>query len=986
MKNQLLTSEQSIEKLINDSIVFLEKGYLSNKKKFKIQEISKELTSFSYEEGIRLLHLTKIVYEEKENILEKLSNVFTALYSNNATLFLILDSNGEKCDFYLGVRDEKKISQSFLTLKSSLSGNFPGAEYNSEIETKDIEYLMNEITNDKVNEISIATGIPSSKIEYDQEFIPGIEKVIVGMEGKSFSAIFLASPINYEVIKEIKKGYEDLYTGLYPYLNTTISLTKNEAISFSKSFSENITKSYSKNLSKTENINNSKAKTKNGADSIGLGFLLSINHNKSIGNSKTIGSGESNTSGEVYGEIKGDTQTKTIGKNDSTGKTVQLAYKNRSLESIINKLDKHIKRIEAAEGNGFWNVAAYFMSREQQNSVIAANLYSGITTGKESGLERNSICTFREPESLETIKDYLYNFETLKLNVEIGKETVSVALGSQITNEELALKINLPQKSLTGLDVIKMASFGRNPMATNSYGIDVGKIYHLGKKYKTNVLLNLESLTSHTFITGSTGSGKSNTVYTLLDEVYKKGIKFLVIEPAKGEYKNVFGGRPDVKVYGTNEEYTELLKINPFSFNKNIHIFEHIDRLIEIFNACWPLYAAMPAILKEAIIKAYEIVGWDLENSKNLYGRRIFPSMKHLKMSLIEVISQSNYSEENKSNYIGALVTRVNSLDNGIIGKLFSEEELEDRKLFDENVIIDISRIASGETKSLLMGILFIKLQEHRMANSKGDNSDLQHVTVLEEAHHLLKRISVNQGIENNNLQGKSIEMLTNAIAEMRTYGEGFIIVDQAPELLDGSAIRNTNTKICLRLPSLVDREIVGHSMNLNDDQIEELAKLDVGVAAIIQTSWKEPCLVKINYMSKIDKYKYDSNKKFHRADKSGLKSLLFARLPESEKIGIKCNEEIEKLNDVELDERIYKEVNGDKILRVALAAPFSDMDELYLRISDMLKVLLNLENTDKLLELEIINSMMRVLAVKDPESVNLYSEWKILLKEGGIL
>ena len=45
---------------------------------------------------------------------------------------------------------------------------------------------------------------------------------------------------------------------------------------------------------------------------------------------------------------------------------------------------------------------------------------------------------------------------------------------------------------------------------------------------------------------------------------------------------------------------------------------------------------------------------------------------------------------------------------------------------------------------------------------------------------------------------GKSVEMLTNAIAEIRTFGEGFVIVDQAPDLLDTAAIRNTNTKILL--------------------------------------------------------------------------------------------------------------------------------------------------------------------------------------------
>ena len=78
-------------------------------------------------------------------------------------------------------------------------------------------------------------------------------------------------------------------------------------------------------------------------------------------------------------------------------------------------------------------------------------------------------------------------------------------------------------------------------------------------------------------------------------------------------------------------------------------------------------------------------------------------------------------------------------------------------------------------------------------------NAELRHITVLEEAHNLLKRTSADQTSESSNLVGKSVEMLANAVAEMRTYGEGFIIADQAPGLLDMSVIRNTNTKIIIQ-------------------------------------------------------------------------------------------------------------------------------------------------------------------------------------------
>ena len=196
-------------------------------------------------------------------------------------------------------------------------------------------------------------------------------------------------------------------------------------------------------------------------------------------------------------------------------------------------------------------------------------------------------------------------------------------------------------------------------------------------------------------------------------------------------------------------------------------------------------------------------------------------------------------------------------MTNGINGQIFcSQKEISAQKLFDENVIVDLSRVGSTETKALLMGILVMKLQEYRM-EQKNMNADLCHVTVLEEAHNLLRRTNDVQTQDSSNLQGKSVEMLANAIAEMRTYGEGFIIADQAPTLLDTSVIRNTNTKIILRLPEENDRQLVGKSASLNDNQIEEIAKLPLGVAAIYQNDWLEPVLCQIEEYQDRAPYKY---------------------------------------------------------------------------------------------------------------------------------
>ena len=347
-----------------------------------------------------------------------------------------------------------------------------------------------------------------------------------------------------------------------------------------------------------------------------------------------------------------------------------------------------------------------------------------------------------------------------------------------ISTLDLVHAMNFPRKSVPGFPVAECASFGRNiaPLdgENDSPKTKVGTIWHMRHNDGNPVMLDTDLLTSHVFITGSTGSGKSNTVYQLLDKLCKEGKHFLVVEPTKGEYRSVFGGRSDVTVYGTNPQKVKLLRINPFSFPDGVQLFAHLDRLIEIFNACWPMYAAMPAVLKDAVERAYVEAGWDLRTSENEKYGRLFPTFTDVLRQIDLVMNESDYSSDSKGDYKGALKTRLKSLTNGIYSDVFGCDEISESELFDQNVIVDLSEIGP-ETTSLIMGMLVLKLQEYRMV-SQAMNAGLKHITVLEEAHNLLKRTSMEQTLEGSNLVGKSVEMITNAIAEMRTYGECFMI------------------------------------------------------------------------------------------------------------------------------------------------------------------------------------------------------------------
>ena len=620
--------------------------------------------------------------------------------------------------------------------------------------------------------------------------------------------------------------------------------------------------------------------------------------------------------------------TVLMGKNDALTQN----FVNYDVKNTLELIEKQIKRVEQSTALGMWDFSAYFMSESPIIANNTAHMYLALTQGENSYLSQSAVnlWEYREErkDDIANIMDFIRRLQHPEFELDITPDDPSfdpdwlmypphVNATVSLTGRELAYSLNLPKKSVSGLPVLESVAFGREvqkftpPSEKTPKTLIAGNVYHMRKEDKNiRVKLDMDSLCAHTFIAGSTGTGKSNFIYNLLEQIYEEDKHFLVIEPAKGEYKNVLGGFDDVSVYGTNPMYTELLHINPFSFPKHINVLEHIDRLVEIFNACWPMYAAMPAVLKDAIERVYKDKGWIFSNPA--YYSEDFPTFADLIKVLPDIMNESLYSADTKSDYSGALITRVKSLTNGINGEIFcSTKEISNEALFDKNVIVDISRVGSIETKSLIMGILIMKLQEYRMQPDKM-NESLQHITVLEEAHNLLRRTSFAQAQESSNLQGKSVEMLTNAIAEMRTYGEGFIIADQAPDMLDEAVIRNTNTKIIFRLPDEHDCELVGKSIALTDVQIKELAKLPAFVAVIHQNDWIEAVLCKSE--------KYDKERKYTFSKKESNISayhLMLNIYGISEKIALSDEEKSEVLDWIN---RLENGDNTKRILRKGLA------------------------------------------------------------------
>ena len=1053
IKGYEINASQALS-LVDDVVL---KNYLTRLSNLEIVSLDSDI---SLNDTI-IFKVNKMVYEKDEYATDKFISIVSAMTYTKGSVFMIVDGHKDHTDFYLGVKcedSERTASSVAETFTNAMIGQFPGAQI-SDLSIKrpgadrsEQEHLIHKMT--EATTISMCSGIPAqknSKGEYtNATFIQGIEKFAIAMQGKEYTAVILASSISQDKVTDIRFQYETISSALSIYESQQLNLTSNESLS--TSISNTIGESITHGLSHTEGTSSSHthttshttgssdshtsgiSDTKGRNRSGGISFILSANagtsKSKTKSESDTHSTNQSDTSSDSFtkGSSQSDTRSKSQTKNTSnassesntqgTSRSLTVNVKDKHIQEILKKIDKQLERISVCESSGLWAVNAYFLSYETDRAIAetGATIFRSIIQGEQSGVEFSAINTwYNDNPSYLSLSKYVCGLTHPQFvyHNSISEQSMVLTPTTMLSSKEVAIMIGLPRKSVPGFPVVEHVTLGKEVVRLSNYenrkSFELGCIFDQGIDMPNNkVHLDVKSLTQHVFVTGSTGCGKSETVYKLIDSVRKANTKFLIIEPAKGEYKNVFGTE---HIFGTNPLISNLLRINPFRFTKGVHVLEHADRLIEIFNVCWPMYAAMPAVLKEAVLNSYEDCGWDLIKSKNKYSEEIFPTFSDLIWELETVIEASSYSEEVKSNYKGSLVTRVKSLANGINGEIFSGKEIGDDILFDENVIVDLSRIGSQETKALIMGVLIMRLNEYRANSGIEANSELRHVTILEEAHNILKRCSQEQSMEGSNVAGKSVEMISNAIAEMRTYGEGFIIVDQSPGAVDISAIRNTNTKIIMRLPEESDRKISGKSAAMKDNQIDEIAKLPTGVAVVYQNDWEEPVLCHIN-MYKGERLKYvfmedveeptneqpvireilrfmmkekveqpqlDVKESISKI-KNGISSTnlptyvklnIFAAIQEFEETGtasIWKNKEYEKFS------WVISGIFGTKQEILKLTKQVRDFDEL----TDGLKKIINekVESIPSELELSLCQSLMRDYSIGDENRLKIYNAW----------
>jgi uncharacterized protein len=425
----------------------------------------------------------------------------------------------------------------------------------------------------------------------------------------------------------------------------------------------------------------------------------------------------------------------------------------------------------------------------------------------------------------------------------------------------LAALARPPEREVPGLRLVLHPDFDvtQEPGATPA--ITVGEVLDRNRRRAGPLTLPLDSLNRHVFVCGATGAGKSQTVRALLEAATRAGIPWLVVEPAKAEYRlmaarlasagagvvRIRPGESDAIAAGLNP-----LEPAPDGAGHRFPLQTHADLVKALFIASFRAEEPFPQVLSAALTRVYQSAGWDLALSETIADDPdpSYPTLTDLQRAAERIVQEVGYSQRVTDDVLGFIKVRLSSLRLGTTGRfLEGGHQLDFGRLLAANAVLEIEDVGDDSDKAFLMGTVLIRLAEHlRMAHRARPPGPvtLRHLTVIEEAHRLLRRHQAADGGAPGGAAAHAVEMFAGLLAEIRAYGEGLIIAEQIPERLVADVIKNTAVKITHRLPAADDREAVGATMNLTAAQNRFLVTLKPGDAAVFADGMDYPLLVRM--------------------------------------------------------------------------------------------------------------------------------------------
>lgn len=856
--------------------------------------------------AVRLIRLAEINEEGHQAYRQALTNVYATLdASQPARLLYLLDGGPTGVNLYFGVvvdsTDADIAHEAMKNLRGALEGQLPGINFNPEqIKHSAAEQLLNRLCG--TGRQGVLLGTPTRQGQEqpgggEAQNFQDVDRLVRALQSGSgatdnWQLVVVCQPLTRQQVHQQLDAAYKLSSQLAQHISTNVQFGGNSShqsstsrghsesrgsnSSTSKTTGDNHSVTQGSNASDTEGNNKSNTRGKNEGGSEGKNWGESAQQSSSgSSQGKNWGISESCTTGTSFSHTTGTSDSRTAGTNTSDSRTDGLSLTHASNEGsslsdtdghslnisreitdkriqyLVDYLDKQlIMRLQKGLTKGLFHSAIYLAAENESLYQRLKHTVRATFQGDEATLAPLQVYDLPSLQAdggrflgLPVLEEIPSPEALLLCSLHASSEgKVQQRLGSLLTADELAIVASLPQHELQGVRrrrsvefIVDLPEVEKNPLV-------LGAVIDRGRRHPNNhVRLARDDLNKHVFVTGVTGAGKTNTCLNLLLE---SGLPFLVIEPAKTEYRELASRPGDIDYYRPNGDPHQSMRINPFALvRKEQRIKSHAGFLKNVFAAIFPMEASMPAMVEAAILAAYEDKGWDVDDNDFLPDgepfdptSRAWPTMTDMIGQLDRIIPTFNMGKEFEEKYRGSLVSRLRSLTDGTLGQVLDvPQSLSFDALLDRRAVIELEELQGGEEKALLMALLLGGINEAIRARFARE-PEFRHLTLIEEAHRLLSRPEVG-----DKAGALAVEAFAGMLAEVRKYGEGLIIADQIPAKLIPDIIKNTHTKIVHRLFAEDDRRAMGESMMMDDEQRDFLPNLNVGEAIVFCGGWHGP-------------------------------------------------------------------------------------------------------------------------------------------------
>ncbi len=817
--------------------------------------------------------IDRITYEDKAPRKEALENVLSAMRIKGVNFIYLIKGDKRGVSFYYGIARDLiqtiPITYSMgelgeMVLKPSLDSNFRGSKV-TKLSDSEEQGIIDTLAQMKF--VGSLDGVPG--INGDNENYQGMDRMVDAMMGDEFAFLVIAKALPTNAVRHFERNIYEFYDRLVPLSKKTVQKGENNGTTTinNRAEGENHSDAHQDQEGKTTNFGKTtqdSRTTKSDYSDDRTESFTTVDATKAYQKSKTT----SDT------HTDGTSLTTTTGTNVSEGESKSTSYdfSNKDAQEWLKYIDDVIlKRLDYGKGKGmFISTISLFTMNEAsmlklENTVTA--LFSGDSGNKvplrklaldRKGQRQDVLRNFQIPIA-ELVHEISENevFTRTALSQYVTKERAF--LGNWFSTNELGIIAGIPQKEIVGLALREEVEFGLNynSKIKEKDKVVLGNMVQSGNELQNiSVSLDRNELRSHVFVVGATGGGKTTTCQTLL---LRSKMPFLVIEPAKTEYRLLTKKLDDVLIFTLGKDRLAPFRLNPFEFYSHESISSHVDMVMASIKAAFDMEAAIPQVIERAIYACYEDCGWDVANDTNKYytteeidkGAFAFPTLGELLKKVEKVVLEQGFDDRLRNDYIGSIKARLQSLTLGSKGLMLNtKRSLDFRELVHKKVIIELEEVRSGSEKALIMGFVLSCLREAIKEAYSKDPDNFSHITLVEEAHRLLGKYEPGDSLTKK----QGVEMFADMLAEVRKYGEALMIVDQIPGKMTPEVLKNTNTKIVHKIFAQDDKEAIGNTMALSREQKEFLSFLDKGRAVVFSQGWDSSIQVQIAQETYTDK------------------------------------------------------------------------------------------------------------------------------------